>query len=138
MNPDHVNLLLRRAAHSFILELMPVAGLSPCPGAGRASLVDSACTSSQRQHTSRARVVIHHASPDLQGTGVDKISALKEWAPVCGAVAKGRQHVLLRKGGLHDRGGFKLTADTFLLLPNSFHSAEQLLAATEVEALREV
>ena len=57
---------------------------------------------------------------------------------MAGAVAKGRQTVLLRKGGLQDKGGFQLEATTFLLLPNAFHSAQQLLAEDEVESLREV
>ncbi|MEM7810225.1 MAG: DUF1802 family protein [Planctomycetota bacterium] len=47
---------------------------------------------------------------------------LREWGVVCAAVAAGRQTVLLRKGGLADRGGrFEAEHDAFWLLPSTFH-----------------
>lgn len=66
--------------------------------------------------------------------------ALKEWAAVCLALATGRTAVLLRKGGLHEpRGGFRLQAPEFWLLPTQFHQqpgelapqTRDLLAAAE-------
>jgi hypothetical protein len=49
-------------------------------------------------------------------------SALKEWAVVCRAVGEGRQDVLLRKGGIVERGdGFALESPWFWLLPTLEH-----------------
>lgn len=57
----------------------------------------------------------------------------KEWALVCGALGRGEQHVLIRKGGIAEgRAGFRFRHDAFFLFPTLFH--EQLerttLAAT--------
>jgi len=46
--------------------------------------------------------------------------ALKEWAIVCDLLAAGRCCLLLRKGGIHERGGpgrFALDHDRFLMFP---------------------
>jgi hypothetical protein len=54
--------------------------------------------------------------------------ALKEWAAVCAALARGRQCVLLRKGGI-DEGphGFRVEHNEFWLYPTQFHqTADQL------------
>lgn len=56
--------------------------------------------------------------------------ALKEWASVCAAVARGRQTVLLRKGGI-DEGpqGFQVQHSEFWLYPTRFHqNADELVA----------
>ena len=52
----------------------------------------------------------------------------KEWEGVCEALAEGRQHVLLRKGGIHEgRAGFSFKHERFVLFPTRFHAqAEQL------------
>ena len=56
-------------------------------------------------------------------------AAFKEWAAVCRALARGRQDVILRKGGIVEPGGeFRLESREFLLLPTFLHqSAEQLI-----------
>lgn len=56
-------------------------------------------------------------------------SAFKEWAAICRALASGRQDVILRKGGIVERGGaFRPEHASFLLLPTFLHqSAESLL-----------
>src|SRR5438445_3606965 len=46
--------------------------------------------------------------------------ALKEWALVCRMLLAGSQAVMLRKGGI-DEKGFWVEADEFLLYPTYFH-----------------
>jgi len=51
--------------------------------------------------------------------------ALKEWAVVCAALADGRQSLLLRKGGIHERGPdhtFVAEHRRFVILPTYFHA----------------
>jgi len=46
----------------------------------------------------------------------------KEWALVCEELGKGRQSIILRKGGIAEgREGFRFQHDAFLLLPTLFH-----------------
>jgi hypothetical protein len=46
----------------------------------------------------------------------------KEWALVCEELGKGRQSIILRKGGIAEgREGFHFQHDAFLLLPTLFH-----------------
>ncbi|MDT7794590.1 MAG: hypothetical protein QOD59_4031 [Mycobacterium sp.] len=53
-------------------------------------------------------------------------TALKEWSAAVHAMLDGRQTVLLRKGGIHEKR-FGLTASRFLLFPTVAHShAERL------------
>src|SRR6476619_7415983 len=48
--------------------------------------------------------------------------AFKEWAVTCAALAAGRQSLLVRKGGIHERGGrFDVEHDEFWLFPTRFH-----------------
>ncbi|MBW4699226.1 MAG: DUF1802 family protein [Aphanocapsa lilacina HA4352-LM1] len=55
--------------------------------------------------------------------------ALKEWAVVCEALARGEQSILLRKGGIREhRGGFVPEHRTFWLYPTSFHQNPEKLA----------
>ncbi|HEX6986195.1 MAG TPA: DUF1802 family protein [Planctomycetaceae bacterium] len=55
--------------------------------------------------------------------------AFKEWAAVCRAVAAGRQTVLLRKGGIHERRGrFAVEHDEFWLFPTRFHQSDEELS----------
>ena len=52
--------------------------------------------------------------------------ALKEWAVVVHALGTGRQTILLRKGGLHERRGRFATEPTeFFLFPTYVHQMEQ-------------
>jgi hypothetical protein len=54
--------------------------------------------------------------------------ALKEWATVLEAMARGEQLVLIRKGGLIEPGtGFELQADTFVFYPTFEHQAVNYL-----------
>ena len=48
------------------------------------------------------------------------LPALKEWAFVCEQLLAGRQAVMLRKGGI-DEKGFWVEAEEFLLYPTYFH-----------------
>jgi hypothetical protein len=48
------------------------------------------------------------------------LPALKEWALVCERLLNGTQAVMLRKGGI-DEKGFWVEADEFLLYPTYFH-----------------
>jgi len=57
--------------------------------------------------------------------------AFKEWASVCHAVAAGRQTIVLRKGGIHERlGRFAAEHGEFWLFATRFHQAETELSAT--------
>lgn len=47
--------------------------------------------------------------------------ALKEWSAAVAALLAGRQRILLRKGGIHEKR-FDVSADEFLLFPTSVHS----------------
>ncbi|MFL0181252.1 MULTISPECIES: DUF1802 family protein [unclassified Mycobacterium] len=47
--------------------------------------------------------------------------ALKEWSAVVAALLAGRQRILLRKGGIHEKR-FDVSAEEFLLFPTSVHS----------------
>lgn len=54
--------------------------------------------------------------------------ALKEWASVCAALEKGRQIVLLRKGGIYEAAGeFELEHREFLLFPTFLHQNVKML-----------
>ena len=55
--------------------------------------------------------------------------ALKEWAVVVDALGRGRQTILLRKGGIREKGGaFEPEHRDFLLYPTAFHqNPEELI-----------
>lgn len=53
--------------------------------------------------------------------------ALKEWAAVVEAIARGRQILLLRKGGLAEGGGFQLRHREFLFFPTWEHQHARYL-----------
>lgn len=48
--------------------------------------------------------------------------ALKEWASVCDRLSRGEQILLLRKGGIRERG-FRAEGSEFFLFPTRFHEA---------------
>lgn len=55
--------------------------------------------------------------------------AFKEWAAICRALAAGRQTVLLRKGGIHERRGrFAVEQDEFWLFATRFHQSDEELS----------
>lgn len=50
--------------------------------------------------------------------------ALNEWASVCAALARGRQSILLRKGGIaEETDGFRVEHREFWLYPTRFHQS---------------
>jgi hypothetical protein len=52
--------------------------------------------------------------------------AFKEWAATCLALADGRQSLLLRKGGIHERRGrFAVEHSEFWLFPTQFHQTAE-------------
>jgi hypothetical protein len=52
--------------------------------------------------------------------------AFKEWAGVCDALARGRQSLILRKGGIAEGpGGFRPEHAIFWLYPTHLHEAQQ-------------
>ena len=70
--------------------------------------------------------------------------AFKEWAVTCRALETGRQSLLLRKGGIHERNGrFEVEHNEFWLYPTRFHQnpeeiraeARPLLPQAEAAAL---
>ena len=68
--------------------------------------------------------------PETQVTFVETSHALKEWAIVGEALARNRQIVLLRKGGLLDEDGhFALEHSQFWLLPTWLHQERGLVKA---------
>jgi hypothetical protein len=58
--------------------------------------------------------------------------ALKEWASVCGALSRGRQIILLRKGGIYESAGeFEIEHRQFLLFPTYLHQNAAMLKIDE-------
>jgi hypothetical protein len=54
--------------------------------------------------------------------------AFKEWSYIVTALGKGKQSIILRKGGIaEENGDFELKGKEFLLFPTLFHQAEQLV-----------
>ncbi len=54
--------------------------------------------------------------------------AFKEWSFIVDALGKGKQSIILRKGGVSEEdGGFDLKGKKFILYPTLFHQAEQML-----------
>ena len=54
--------------------------------------------------------------------------AFKEWSFIVDALGKGKQSIILRKGGIaEENGDFNLKGKKFILYPTIFHQAEQLL-----------
>ena len=63
-------------------------------------------------------------------------SALKEWAVLCDAMARGDIIALVRKGGIREqRAGFSVRHDRFLLYPTFFHEKAAELAPRFTGAL---
>ena len=54
---------------------------------------------------------------------MDQCVGYKEWVAVSDALLEGRQHLLLRKGGIHEgRKGFSFRHDAFAVFPTRFHA----------------
>jgi hypothetical protein len=68
-------------------------------------------------------------------TSVER-SALKEWAVLCDAMARGDIIAMVRKGGIREqRAGFVVRHDRFVLYPTFFHAREGELASRFRETL---
>ncbi|MCS6824807.1 MAG: DUF1802 family protein [Cytophagaceae bacterium] len=54
--------------------------------------------------------------------------ALKEWSIIVDALGKGKQSILLRKGGIREEGDeFEAKHKTFLLYPTIYHEQEKFI-----------
>jgi hypothetical protein len=62
--------------------------------------------------------------------------ALKEWGAVAAALLDGRQTVLLRKGGIHEKR-FSVADDRFALFPTVAHSHAERVRPEHVDVLAE-
>lgn len=63
-------------------------------------------------------------------------TALKEWAVLCDAMARGDIIAMVRKGGIREqRAGFAVRHDCFVLYPTYFHAREDELAPRFRETL---
>ena len=57
----------------------------------------------------------------------------KEWAAVCEALGRGRQSIIIRKGGIAEgRDGFSFRHNEFFLFPTWFHGADDKVRDFEV------
>jgi hypothetical protein len=65
-------------------------------------------------------------------------TALKEWSVTSGALGRGEQILMLRKGGIREDGRhFKIEHEQFLLYPGLFHEGELLLKPENQHLLAE-
>jgi hypothetical protein len=65
--------------------------------------------------------------------------ALKEWAVIVHALAMGKQTIVLRKGGLHERRGqFSADAHEFFLFPTYMHQMVQGIVGTAAADLHAI
>jgi hypothetical protein len=56
------------------------------------------------------------------------VLAFKEWAYIVDALGKGRQSIIIRKGGISEDGGdFTVKGKKFLLFPTQFHQAREMI-----------
>jgi hypothetical protein len=54
--------------------------------------------------------------------------AFKEWSCIVDALGKGKQSVILRKGGISEDGvDFEMKGSEFILYPTLFHQAEEMI-----------
>ncbi|MBC7450507.1 MAG: DUF1802 family protein [Cytophagales bacterium] len=55
--------------------------------------------------------------------------AFKEWACIVDALGKGKQSIILRKGGISEggNGDFELKGKQFLLFPTLFHQSDEMI-----------
>ncbi len=64
--------------------------------------------------------------------------ALKEWAVICRALAEGRQALLLRKGGIAEKGGeFEVEQRRFWLFPTFVHQQKDGIVPEAVPLLEQ-
>ena len=62
----------------------------------------------------------------------------KEWALVCEALGRGRQSIIVRKGGIAEgRAGFSFQHREFFLFPTWFHEQPAKVRTTDIETPEE-
>ena len=61
--------------------------------------------------------------------------ALKEWGAVVHALLQGRQHILLRKGGIHEKRFDHALGDRFIIMPTVAHSHTERVRAEHRDLL---
>ena len=72
---------------------------------------------------------------DEAHAGVER-TALKEWAVLCDAMARGEIVAMIRKGGIREqRAGFSVRHDRFVLYPTYFHEKASEMAPRLVHTL---
>jgi hypothetical protein len=65
--------------------------------------------------------------------------AFKEWAVICRALAEGRQALILRKGGVAEKGGgFEVAQTRFWLFPTYVHEKAEALKPEALPLLQAV
>lgn len=69
-----------------------------------------------------------------RSTSTRTTTALKEWGAVVHALVEGRQTVLLRKGGIHEKA-FSVASDRFLVFPTVAHSHAERVRAEHADLL---
>ena len=76
-----------------------------------------------------------HAASEGEIATVER-TALKEWAVLCDAMARGEMIAMVRKGGIREqRAGFSVRHDRFLLYPTYFHEKASEMAPRLVHTL---
>jgi hypothetical protein len=66
----------------------------------------------------------------MSATSTLERTALKEWAVLCDAVARGDTIAMVRKGGIREqRAGFAVRHDRFIFYPTFFHERDGELAS---------
>ncbi len=69
-------------------------------------------------------------------TGATTRAAFKDWALACEALGRGRQSIILRKGGLAEgRGGFEFKHPAFWLFPTQYHEQAAKVRPEELPRL---
>ena len=75
----------------------------------------------------------------LQSPELHPRTAFKEWAAICRALARGRQDVILRKGGIVEPGGaFRVDHREFLLFPTFLHQSAESLVPEARDLLEDI
>ena len=75
------------------------------------------------------------AAAAAEGVAAER-TALKEWAVLCDAMARGELVAMVRKGGIREqRAGFSVRHDRFLLYPTYFHEKAAEMAPRLVPTL---
>jgi hypothetical protein len=84
----------------------------------------------------RAEEAMPQVGPGAAQDPSSERTALKEWAVLCDAMARGEITAMIRKGGIREqRAGFSVRHDRFLLYPTWFHEKASEMAPRLVPGL---